>query len=71
RKPTATVGLLKCPSPPSIPPSYHPSQTTAKCRNNPMKLIVVTMLLGSASLSGCSSLGVQPWERDILTRFDE
>ena len=35
-----------------------------------MKIIVVTMLLGSALLSGCSSLGVQPWERDILARDD-
>ncbi len=35
-----------------------------------MKFIVLTMLLGSALISGCSSLGVKPWERDILARDD-
>jgi len=35
-----------------------------------MKFIVLTLLLGSALISGCSSLGVKPWERDILARDD-
>jgi len=35
-----------------------------------MKIVVLTMLLGSALISGCSSLGVKPWERDILARDD-
>jgi len=35
-----------------------------------MKIVVLTMLLGSAFISGCSSLGVKPWERDILARDD-
>ena len=35
-----------------------------------MKLMVITMLLGSVLISGCSSLGVKPWERDILARDD-
>ena len=35
-----------------------------------MKFIVLTALLSSLLLSGCSSLGVKPWERDILARDD-
>lgn len=30
----------------------------------------VTLLLALCSLSACSSLGVQPWERDQLARED-
>ena len=35
-----------------------------------MKFIILTALLSSLLLSGCSSLGVKPWERDILARDD-
>lgn len=31
-----------------------------------MKMLGMTALL--LALSGCSSLGVQPWERDVLAR---
>jgi hypothetical protein len=31
-----------------------------------MKIIVLIILL--ASISGCSSLGVEPWERNILAK---
>lgn len=32
------------------------------------RLLCVLLLL--AALSGCSSLGVRPWQRDILSRSD-
>jgi len=32
--------------------------------------ILSLMTLGSAALAGCSSLGVKPWQRDILSRSD-
>ncbi len=35
-----------------------------------MKFIMFTALLSSLLLSGCSSLGVKPWERDVLARDD-
>jgi hypothetical protein len=35
-----------------------------------MKIIISLLILGTLSLSGCSSLGVKPWERDILARED-
>lgn len=35
-----------------------------------MKLITSAMLLCMLLISGCSSLGVKPWERDILARDD-
>ncbi len=38
-----------------------------------MKATNVLLLLAlgcAAALSGCSSLGVKPWERDILSRSD-
>lgn len=31
-----------------------------------MKMLVVTAML--LVLSGCASMGVQPWERDVLAR---
>jgi len=33
-----------------------------------MKIILLTAILSSLLLSGCSSLGVQPWEKEILAR---
>lgn len=35
-----------------------------------MKLSVAVLLIVSSLLVGCSSLGVKPWERDILARED-
>ncbi len=35
-----------------------------------MKIILLTAVLSSLLLSGCSSLGVQPWEKEILARDD-
>jgi hypothetical protein len=35
-----------------------------------MKLSVAVLLIVSSLLAGCSSLGVKPWERDILARED-
>jgi len=35
-----------------------------------MKKIVMILLSGCLLISGCSSLGVQPWERDLLARDD-
>jgi hypothetical protein len=28
------------------------------------------LLLGTSMMSGCASLGVQPWQRDVLARED-
>jgi len=28
------------------------------------------LLFGAAAMSGCASLGVQPWQRDVLARQD-
>ena len=33
-------------------------------------LIRIVMILGIASTGGCATVGVQPWERDILARGD-
>ncbi len=36
-----------------------------------MKLTLIALSLAAASLgSGCSSLGVEPWQRDLLARKD-
>lgn len=35
-----------------------------------MKLSILSLLLVSNLLAGCSSLGVKPWEKDILARED-
>lgn len=35
-----------------------------------MKLTTSILLLSLLAMSGCSSLGVKPWERDILARED-
>ena len=35
-----------------------------------MKLSILSLLLVSSLLAGCSSLGVKPWEKDILARED-
>lgn len=35
-----------------------------------MKLSIAVLLIVSSLLAGCSSLGVKPWERDILARED-
>lgn len=36
-----------------------------------MKSVLVILLLGSIFIAGgCSSLGVKPWERDLLARED-
>jgi hypothetical protein len=31
---------------------------------------LVMLTLGCAALAGCSSLGVKPWQRDVLSRPD-
>jgi hypothetical protein len=33
-----------------------------------MKCARTTLLLITAALSGCSSMGVEPWERDVLAK---
>ncbi len=35
-----------------------------------MKFVLFTLLLSTVLVSGCSSLGVKPWEKDILARDD-
>jgi len=35
-----------------------------------MKIITSLLILSTLTISGCSSLGVKPWERDILARDD-
>ena len=35
-----------------------------------MRYFRIFMLLLVATASGCSSLGVKPWQRDILSRSD-
>ncbi len=32
------------------------------------QVLVVTLVLITSLLSGCSSLGVEPWERDVLAK---
>lgn len=32
--------------------------------------VVLAILCGAMLASGCSSLGVKPWERDVLSRQD-
>jgi hypothetical protein len=32
--------------------------------------VVLAILCGATLASGCSSLGVKPWERDVLSRQD-
>ncbi len=34
------------------------------------RLSLPCLLFGAALVSGCSSLGVKPWERDVLARED-
>ncbi len=33
-------------------------------------MLAPALLLGAALLSGCSHLGVKPWQRDVLARPD-
>jgi hypothetical protein len=33
-------------------------------------LVAIGLAVGSLVLAGCSSLGVKPWQRDILSRSD-
>jgi hypothetical protein len=33
-------------------------------------LVMASILVGAAAAAGCSSLGVKPWERDVLSRSD-
>ena len=35
-----------------------------------MKIVFIMILSSSLLLSGCSSFGVQPWERDVMARED-
>ena len=35
-----------------------------------MKIRIATLALVIATCAGCSSMGVYPWERDILARED-
>lgn len=32
------------------------------------RLILIWGLLGAAAMTGCSSLGVKPWQRNVLAR---
>lgn len=34
----------------------------------PIRLTLLLMVIGTALLTGCASLGVKPWERDVLAR---
>jgi len=34
------------------------------------KLFLMALLSASAALAGCSSMGVQAWDRDVLARDD-
>src|ERR1700677_161346 len=34
------------------------------------RLIRLSVILGTMSISGCGSLGVKPWQRDVLARED-
>jgi Domain of unknown function (DUF4266) len=34
------------------------------------KVGIVCLLIGGAIASGCASLGVKPWQRDVLARED-
>ncbi len=34
------------------------------------RLILPCMVLAAALVSGCSSIGVKPWQRDVLARED-
>jgi hypothetical protein len=33
-------------------------------------IVVYAVLAGAAQLAGCSSLGVKPWQRELLSRQD-
>ncbi len=33
-------------------------------------LILIMIVAGAAQSTGCSSLGVKPWQRDVLSRAD-
>jgi Domain of unknown function (DUF4266) len=36
-----------------------------------LKQVIILVVLGGASFaSGCTSLGVKPWQRDVLARAD-
>jgi hypothetical protein len=49
---------------------YWPKNDTQK-RNEILRLKYPLLLLCGASMtSGCASLGVQPWQRDVLARED-
>jgi Domain of unknown function (DUF4266) len=37
---------------------------------NPGRLSAVCLLIGAVVLSGCSTLGVKPWQRDIMARTE-
>jgi hypothetical protein len=37
---------------------------------NPGRLSAVCLLAGAVILSGCSTLGVKPWQRDIMARTE-
>jgi hypothetical protein len=43
-----------------------PLEIIMKVRN----FIAVLVLVGVALAAGCSSLGVKPWQRDVLSRSD-
>jgi hypothetical protein len=36
----------------------------------PFNIVLLLTLGAGASLTGCSTVGVKPWERDILSRSD-
>ncbi|MBK6852408.1 MAG: DUF4266 domain-containing protein [Burkholderiales bacterium] len=48
----------------AAPPRCHPDRRIALGR----RLLLGAGLLGCLAAGGCSSLGVQPWERDLLAQ---
>lgn len=38
--------------------------------NRDLVLVIAGLLIGLTAVSGCSGIGVQPWDRDILARDD-
>jgi hypothetical protein len=37
---------------------------------NPGRLSVILLIAGMVLLAGCSSLGVKPWQRDVMARAE-
>ena len=37
---------------------------------NPSRLSAILLIAGMVLLAGCSSLGVKPWQRDVMARAE-